>query len=60
VVVVCVVQEKPDLLTGSDGSVAEKAQTWNMKLLGADRAGIVCDQKFNNIGITLRNVRTLC
>lgn len=45
--------EKPELL--ADGHVAPKASTWNMKLLGADRARIVCDQKFNKIGITLRN-----
>lgn len=50
-----VVQEKPELL--SDGFVSPTARTWNMKLLGADRAGIVCDQKFNKIGVTLRNVR---
>ncbi|GAB5036550.1 glycerol-3-phosphate mitochondrial [Nannochloropsis oceanica] len=45
--------ERPELLV--DGAVALNSSTWNMKLLGADRARIVCDQKFNKIGITLRN-----
>ena len=36
--------------------MSEASRTWNMKLLGADRARIVCDQKFDKIGITLRNV----
>ena len=47
-------QVKPELL--ADGFVSPHATTWNMKLLGADRARIVCDQKFNKIGITLRYV----
>ena len=39
----------------ANGDVSPQASTWNRKLLGADRAGIVCAQKFNQIGITLRN-----
>lgn len=51
------VQERPELL--ADGFVSRHARTWDMKLLGADRARIVCDQKFNKIGITLRSVSVL-
>jgi hypothetical protein len=51
------VQERPELL--ADGFVSRHARTWDMKLLGADRARIVCDQKFNKIGITLRSVSFL-
>merc|ERR1712157_495357 len=44
-------QTKPEL--GEDGFVKE-CQTHGMQLIGADRAGIVCAQKFDQIRITLK------
>lgn len=40
---------------GINQANVEECSTLNQQLLGADRQGIVCGQKFNRITITLRN-----
>ena len=36
--------------------VSEKSLTWNMKLLGADRSGQMCNQNFDQIQSALCKV----
>mmetsp|Transcript_20488 Transcript_20488/g.33013 ORF Transcript_20488/g.33013 Transcript_20488/m.33013 type:complete len:617 (-) Transcript_20488:289-2139(-) len=43
--------EVPELAKGEE----LKCRTHNMQLIGADRAGIVCAQKFDRVLVTLRN-----
>jgi len=48
-----VLKTLPEL--NADGNILEKSNTSTMQLVGADRAGIVCAQKFDQVLITLRN-----
>jgi len=50
-------KELPDL--NSSGNLVEQCTTSKMQLLGADRAGIVCAQKFDHVLVTLRDEYSL-